>query len=75
MATGNQHASRKADLLKALDCARKAVRMAYRIRTSGALGFTMADHYRDDARYALTLYRAKYNAAPASTRRRWACGQ
>lgn len=72
MTTGNQHASRKAELIRALHLVRYSLRYAAQSR---ALGFPDAAlHHADDARYALMLYRAKYNTAPASTRRRWSCG-
>lgn len=65
---GNQHASRKADLLTILNVARSRLRVA--AMTHGK----QREHLVSDARYALAMFRAKYNAAPASTRRRWACG-
>lgn len=59
MTTGNQHSSRKATLLVLLHVAREALR---------------AGHWQS-ARSCLFVYRMAYNAAPASTRRRWRAGQ
>lgn len=57
--TGNQHFSRKRDLLTVLDSARWRVR-------NGMV---------DEARVYLEIYRAAYVICPASTRRRWKCGK
>jgi hypothetical protein len=70
--SGNQHASTKTDLLTMLAFARRQLEQAIELRR---LGSVHADFTLADARYALQLYRARYNAAPASTRRRWACGK
>lgn len=72
MTTGNQHTSRKAELIRALHRVRCSLRQAGLMRAQGFPDAAL--HHADDARYTLTLYRAKYNAAPAPTRRRWACG-
>jgi hypothetical protein len=71
--TGNQHQSRKVDLLRALSVARAQLGHAQFHRGNGNDG--LADYHLSDARHMLTVYRAKYDAAPASTRRRWACGK
>lgn len=57
--TGNQHFSRKRDLLDTLGYA------WHRLR----LGMT------DAARVYLYLYRMAYALVPASTRQRWRCGR
>jgi hypothetical protein len=57
--TGNQHSSRRGDLLFALRLARVALKH----------GQLLA------ARAFLQVYRCKYATAPASTRRRWKCGR
>jgi hypothetical protein len=35
----------------------------------------LSAHFLAQARAALQLFRAGYDAAPASTRRRWGCGR
>ena len=57
---GNQHRSRKVDLLALLDAAR------YALDVHGEV---------DNARLYLKLYHRQYALAPASTRRRWRCGR
>jgi hypothetical protein len=69
---GNQHQSLKLDLMRALRSARRYLCVAHHARKRGETD--LAAHYVADARYSLALYRAKHDAAPASTRRRWACG-
>lgn len=58
MKTGNQHSSRKGDLLGRLHAAR----------------IVLAAGYVNSAQYWLADYRLAYAQAPASTRRRWKCG-
>jgi hypothetical protein len=57
--TGNQHASRRRDLLGLLDAAR----------------FVLGRGNVLSARAYLITYRLAYALAPASTRRRWRCGR
>ena len=56
---GNQHASRKRDLLAYLSTAR----------------IMLLGGRADLARKYLMFYRERYTKAPASSRRRWRCGQ
>lgn len=58
-ATGNQYASRKRDLLRLIHAAREL------LREGSPTG----------ARICMDEYRRRYSRAPASTRRRWRCGQ
>lgn len=73
--TGNQHVSTKTDLLRALGVARRAIESCAFLRGRGLGGGGLYASSLDDARYMLRLYRVKYDAAPASTRRRWSCGK
>lgn len=56
---GNQHYSRKVDLMDMLRRARDALRW----------------HQLENARFYLSLFRTAHALAPASTRRRWRCGR
>jgi hypothetical protein len=56
---GNQHKSRKGDLMAALRGAR----------------YWLAHGYGSGARQALREYRKEYALVPASTKRRWKCGR
>ena len=56
---GNQHASRKARLLGALDWASHLI----------SIGDV------EDAREVIAAWRVAYALVPASTRRRWRCGR
>jgi len=58
--TGNQHRSRRRDLIGLLDAAR------YWLKDRSAL---------HTARGLLQRYHIEYALAPASTRRRWKCGR
>jgi len=57
--TGNQHASRKADLMLDLSIARRALEA----------------HDLFWARKMLATWKREHAKAPASTRRRWKCGR
>lgn len=61
---GNQHHSRRAELLRVLGWARKALRSGQ----SRRMRIYLAQSY-------LALWRTEYERAPASTRRRWRCGR
>jgi multidrug resistance efflux pump len=71
MNTGNQYVGRAAALRKLLRVARQDLQRARILRADKAL----SAHYVAQARAALALYRAGYEAAPASTQRRWRVGR